>query len=583
METHADKSEENKSHVVAGISSQHLSNGESAFQFADNRPEAIAQRKMQETINNSPQMQQLKAYQGIANNNPYAKQMRAYQAMADDFTSQTAQRKVNEEEETQQGKFESVQKKENNTGLPDNLKAGIENLSNYSLDDVKVYFNSDKPAHLQAYAYAQGTNIHLASGQEKHLPHEAWHVVQQKQGRVKPTIQGKVNVNDDTGLEKEADMMGGKALAIGQLTAQENIAQTHQLPLSNTNTLSNDKTAIQLMPEYMQVTGITHLVSLKKDGSLYNGSKYEENEYCEVSEGDIVQIENAEFLFSRRGPNQESFHEEDSNGQKKYQWFRGLKLNGVPVPEDIYVREDTIIPYSEGESLIENMTAMKDLDKMKWNGSGDKAFEDWSKDEGPEPETANCWNAILYAAYHAKLVDKDYIQRANLGGKDEMGPLLVRKIAESPAGRFMKDKGESAEAFKNRFAENQPDIPRGMVVVFHSAGFHVALSLGGGQVLELDKQSLVTVMNPHYNPNYVVKSREFTKKINSLKTRPSKKEEYKMILQEYETWKETNSIDMSFTKRMDNELQEKSITPGLDFYLLMLNLDGVYWGNLPSL
>lgn len=35
--------------------------------------------------------------------------------------------------------------------------------------------------------YSQGTDIHIGPGQEKHLPHEAWHVVQQKQGRVKPT------------------------------------------------------------------------------------------------------------------------------------------------------------------------------------------------------------------------------------------------------------------------------------------------------------------------------------------------------------------------------------------------------------
>lgn len=107
-----------------------------------------------------------------------------------------------------------VQQKPNNTGLPDHLKAGIENLSGYSMDDVKVHYNSDKPAHLQAHAYAQGTNIHIASGQEKHLPHEAWHVVQQKQGRVQPTMQmkGGVNVNDDGGLEKEADVMGAKAL-----------------------------------------------------------------------------------------------------------------------------------------------------------------------------------------------------------------------------------------------------------------------------------------------------------------------------------------------------------------------------------
>jgi hypothetical protein len=98
--------------------------------------------------------------------------------------------------------------------MPDALKSGIENLSGHSMDDVKVHYNSSQPAQLNALAYAQGTNIHIASGQEKHLPHEAWHVVQQKQGRVKPTMQMKqgIPVNDDAGLEKEADNMGAKAM-----------------------------------------------------------------------------------------------------------------------------------------------------------------------------------------------------------------------------------------------------------------------------------------------------------------------------------------------------------------------------------
>lgn len=110
-----------------------------------------------------------------------------------------------------QGMFDTPQRevKPNNTGLPDNLKSGIENLSGYSLDDVKVHYNSDKPAQLSALAYAQGTDIHVAPGQERHLPHEAWHVVQQKQGRVQPTTQMQgVDVNDNEGLEKEADVMG---------------------------------------------------------------------------------------------------------------------------------------------------------------------------------------------------------------------------------------------------------------------------------------------------------------------------------------------------------------------------------------
>lgn len=103
----------------------------------------------------------------------------------------------------------------NKTGLPDRLKAGVESLSGISLNDVKVHYNSDKPAQVQAQAYAQGTDIFVGSGQEKHLPHEAWHIVQQKQGRVKPTTQLKgLQVNSDPGLEGEADRMGSKALRI---------------------------------------------------------------------------------------------------------------------------------------------------------------------------------------------------------------------------------------------------------------------------------------------------------------------------------------------------------------------------------
>lgn len=111
------------------------------------------------------------------------------------------------------GRAAQLAKKPNNTGLPDNLKHGIESLSGMSMDNVKVHYNSSKPTQLNAHAYAQGTDIHLAPGQEMHLPHEAWHVVQQAQGRVRPTMQMKdsVSVNDDKGLEQEATLMGNVA------------------------------------------------------------------------------------------------------------------------------------------------------------------------------------------------------------------------------------------------------------------------------------------------------------------------------------------------------------------------------------
>jgi hypothetical protein len=106
-----------------------------------------------------------------------------------------------------------AQKQANNTGLPDNLKAGTEALSGVSIDDVRVHYGSSKPAQLNAHAYAQGTDIHVAPGQEKHVAHEAWHVVQQKQGRVQPTLKiDDVAINDNPALEHEADVMGAKAL-----------------------------------------------------------------------------------------------------------------------------------------------------------------------------------------------------------------------------------------------------------------------------------------------------------------------------------------------------------------------------------
>ena len=101
----------------------------------------------------------------------------------------------------------------NHTGLPDRLKVGIEALSGLALDAVRVHYQSTKPAQLQALAYTQGTDIYVAPGQEQHLPHEAWHVVQQAQGRVRPTRQMADGVpgNDAKGLEDEAEVMGTRA------------------------------------------------------------------------------------------------------------------------------------------------------------------------------------------------------------------------------------------------------------------------------------------------------------------------------------------------------------------------------------
>ena len=98
--------------------------------------------------------------------------------------------------------------RENQTGIPDRMKAQFEQGSGFLLDDVRVHYNSMLPQRAGAYAYTQGNQVYLGPGKEKYLGHELGHVVQQKQGAVKPTsmING-MPLNDDAGLEKKADHM----------------------------------------------------------------------------------------------------------------------------------------------------------------------------------------------------------------------------------------------------------------------------------------------------------------------------------------------------------------------------------------
>ncbi len=180
--------------------------------YTNLRSDAHQKQQLQLIATNSQQVRQLKTYQAMANTH-LASQASSIQFSTDSYFSNSKS---------------VIQQKENKTGLPDALKSGVENLSGLSLSDVNVHYNSSKPAQLNAHAYAQGTNIHVAPGQEKHLPHEAWHVVQQKQGRVKPTkqLKEKVAINDDNALETEADVMGAKALTVSSKAIQRVVNAT---------------------------------------------------------------------------------------------------------------------------------------------------------------------------------------------------------------------------------------------------------------------------------------------------------------------------------------------------------------------
>ena len=131
---------------------------------------------------------------------------------------------------TRQGPGPAAQRK-NTTGMPDEVKSGMESAMGTDFSGVTVHPSSSKAPEVGALAYTQGSDIHFAPGQfrpetsagRELLGHELAHVVQQSQGRVAPTGQvAGLPVNDDRGLEAEADALGRKA------AAQAKMAETIQ-------------------------------------------------------------------------------------------------------------------------------------------------------------------------------------------------------------------------------------------------------------------------------------------------------------------------------------------------------------------
>jgi hypothetical protein len=252
----------------------------------------------------------------IINSSPQVTKGANTQAMIDQSPKMVAQRKKNEQLFGNSFSKDSspIQTKENKTGLPDNLKTGVENLSGQSLDDVKVHYNSSKPKEINSLAYAQGNEIHVGAGQEKHLPHEAWHVVQQKQGKVKPTIQAKsVAINNDTALEKEADVMGEASLKNKKEQVQLNYASLAPKNVIQRYEIEGpwDKND----PVHENIT----LYSLMEAGLAKPDSKQDDASVFEYTRGVIFNDDPEGLLFD----NNEKENHNWSSGAEWYDHFKG--------------------------------------------------------------------------------------------------------------------------------------------------------------------------------------------------------------------------------------------------------------------
>lgn len=103
------------------------------------------------------------------------------------------------------------------TALPGPVQAKMSEAFGADFSGVQVHTDSADASAMGADAFAEGENIHFAAGKyqpesqsgQELVGHELAHVVQQRQGRVKPQAKG--GLNTDPGLEREADAAGARA------------------------------------------------------------------------------------------------------------------------------------------------------------------------------------------------------------------------------------------------------------------------------------------------------------------------------------------------------------------------------------
>lgn len=96
------------------------------------------------------------------------------------------------------------------TGMPAQLRSNVAAATGQNMANVRVHNNSPRPTQMQAQAYTQGSNIHLARGNAT-AAHEVGHVVQQNQGRVAATTNQAAPLNAARNNERQADQVGTRA------------------------------------------------------------------------------------------------------------------------------------------------------------------------------------------------------------------------------------------------------------------------------------------------------------------------------------------------------------------------------------
>lgn len=407
-----------------------------------------------------------------------------------------------EEEPSLQGKFENnpeqetcpscstlpIQREtENRTGMPDDLKTGVESLSGIDMSDVRVHYNSSKPADVGALAYTQGTDIHVAPGQERHLPHEAWHVVQQAQGKVRPTMQLKdgTPVNDDEGLESEADVMGDLSILEKESKLKENKSIMNLSTVNSSNTIPN---IVKNKVDTIQAVWEENPPNWKWD-ILISGVRWH-------TDGTL-------YWYTIEEP-EGSVYSDFAEQKRTHVDWKALGAGDLPEGDLHYEAMHSIKRPKEGEppilwgppTMTKNKRTGEKFETKPLGLSARNPFYKWLYENEENPKKMNCYEIVLYTAVLAGIRTKDYVKKMILLGPRLMpgGPAFASKFNVSEIPR----QGTQRAEFFTKILPKTLVIPRGYVVIFGPNGEHVALSEGKTEiskdsvrhlVLELDQKT----------------------------------------------------------------------------------------------
>lgn len=425
--------------------------------------------------------------------------------------------------------------------LPGGLRQALEYLSGLDMSDVRVHYHSPWPERFGARAFAFGCEIHLGPQSEAALAHEAWHVVQQKQGRVvaNGSVAG-VGMNDEAALEREADWMGevGRVLAqspslpgkrrsllrralqtpllqraikIGGET-YENVdepqdsavkgnrmlfVRLHQNMKQNVapdvNYVLPDKILLEILADFHRERAtFANWPACLREVVIRNVGYQAEAKMREImNENEVIVKEMVKEFDARKDKLDKQLKQDlalvGSDATKKLELERVCKnaLHGIAVEE------------KDAEGFLKwtnpsYFTAVVDLELAAWVlGFTDKL-----------PSSMNCWEAVIFSLVRSGVVDKSYITWANKTISIAQQPAWLRVRDRQVCPNFLEaamrnvekywhvgdndtlnipdKKQELPQDWKNKdMVRLPPDllIPRGRVVILNF-GSHVVLSTG---------------------------------------------------------------------------------------------------------